>query len=103
MVFDSIPSEPDMSPFVAWCRAAGKETLVPEDEVDPSWPDVVIVPGVAFTVDGRRCGQGGGWYDRFLPATRPSCRFIGVCFSPQIVADLPTAPHDVCVHSVISA
>jgi 5-formyltetrahydrofolate cyclo-ligase len=102
LVFCSIPSEPDTTQFIEWCRANGKQTAVPEDEVDPSWPEVVIVPGLAFTPDGRRCGQGGGWYDRFLAELRDDCTTIGVCFAPQVVADLPTEPHDVVLDAVVT-
>jgi 5-formyltetrahydrofolate cyclo-ligase len=102
MVFTSIPSEPDTQPFIAWCVAEGKQIAVPEDDVDPTWPDVVVVPGLAFTTDGRRCGQGGGWYDRFLVGTRPECVAIGVCFAPQLLDDVPIDPHDVPVDLVIT-
>ena len=57
---------------------------VPEDDVDPAWPDVVIVPGLAFTSTGRRLGQGGGWYDRFLVGVRDDCVTVGVCFHEQL-------------------
>ena len=63
--------------------------------MDPRALDVVVVPGLAFTPDGRRLGQGGGHYDRFLPRLRPDCVTIGACFAEQVVADLPTEPHDV--------
>lgn len=102
MVFTSIPSEPDTAPLLEWCAAQGKHTAVPEDDIDPSWPDVVIVPGVAFTSDGRRCGQGGGWYDRFLVDIRDDCTTIGVCFAPQLVPELPTEPHDFVLDIVIT-
>jgi 5-formyltetrahydrofolate cyclo-ligase len=102
MVFSSIPSEPDTVPFIEWCRAHDKQTVFPEDEVDPLWPDVVIVPGLAFTTDGRRCGQGGGWYDRFLAALRDDCTTIGVCFAPQLVANLPTELHDIVLDAVVT-
>lgn len=103
MVFDSIASEPDTAPLIAWCEVMSKQTCLPEDvDLDPTWPDVIIVPGLAFTVDGKRCGQGGGWYDRFLARVRPDAVMIGVCFAPQMVADLPTDAHDVFLHAIVT-
>ena len=78
------------------------EFAVPEDDVDPGWPDVVVVPGLAFAPDGQRLGQGGGWYDRFLIGVRDDCETIGVCFREQLVDELPTAPHDVAVDRVVT-
>ncbi|MFO0597630.1 MAG: 5-formyltetrahydrofolate cyclo-ligase [Myxococcaceae bacterium] len=56
--------------------------------------DVFIVPGAAFTRDGRRLGRGGGYYDATLARRRPSAITVGVCFDLNVVADLPTEPHD---------
>lgn len=104
MVFDSIPGEPATDSFVHWLRSAGKTVLLPEDDPppDPTRPDVVIVPGVAFTPDGDRLGQGGGWYDRFLPDVNEHCVTIGVGFEPQLVDRLPTEPHDVRLDLVVT-
>ncbi len=103
MVFDSIPGEPETEMLIESLEAAGKRTAVPEDaDLEPAWPDVIVVPGLAFTPDGRRLGQGGGWYDRFLPGRRGDCVTIGVCFAPQLVADLPTGRHDVIVDVVVT-
>lgn len=104
MVFDSVPGEPVTAPFIEWCRDQGKTVHLPEDEPppDPLTIDVVIVPGTAFTRDGHRLGQGGGWYDRFLRTVRPDCVTIGVGFAPQIVAELPLEPHDVRLHAIVT-
>lgn len=61
--------------------------------VMPSEIDLIIVPGVAFTPDGRRLGMGGGYYDRFLTDTQ-AVR-IGFAFSCQIKDSLPTDVWDV--------
>jgi 5-formyltetrahydrofolate cyclo-ligase len=102
MAFTSIAGEPDTAPFIEWCAARGKHVVVPEDEPDPTAVDVVIVPGVAFTPDGARLGQGGGWYDRFLAAVRAECTSIGVGFDPQVVEMLPTEPHDIRLDSIVT-
>jgi 5-formyltetrahydrofolate cyclo-ligase len=102
LVFTTIAGEPEVARFVEWCRADGKDVAVPEDDIDPTWPDVVLVPGLAFTPTGQRLGQGGGWYDRFLPRLRDDAVTIGVAFGPQIVAALPLDDHDVPVDMVVT-
>lgn len=102
LVFSSIPGEPESQPFIDWATAVGKQTAVPEDGVDPQWPDVVIVPGVAFTSAGHRLGQGGGWYDRFLVGVRSECVTIGVGFAEQVLESIPTEPHDITLDRVIT-
>ena len=69
---------------------------------DATMIDVVIVPGLAFTRDGRRLGQGGGYYDRYLPLLRDDCRTIGVCFGEQLVDDVPSEDHDRRVERVVT-
>ena len=102
LVYDPMGSEVDVREFSAWCRSLGKQVRVPEDAVAADWPDVIVVPGLAFTADGRRCGQGAGWYDRFLPGRRADCVTIGVGFSTQLVDDLPTDPHDVTLDLIVT-
>lgn len=62
------------------------------DEVAPSDIDLIIVPAVAFTSDGRRLGQGGGYYDRLLASTH--AKTVGVGYDFQLLEDLPSEPHD---------
>ena len=72
------------------------------DRVPPaSLPDqaIVLVPGVGYGRDGRRLGQGGGFYDRFL-ATHAGPA-IGLGFACQRCDDLPLDPHDHPVTGVI--
>ena len=77
--------------------------LEPEDAdiVDPSGVAAWIVPGLAFTPDGRRLGYGGGWYDRLLSSSSATSLKIGVAHDFQIVGDLPCEAHDVPVDRVV--
>jgi len=102
LVFSTIPGEPEVEAFVRWCVDQGVEIAVPEDDVEPAWPDVAIVPGLAFTPGGQRLGQGGGWYDRFLAEVSDGCVTVGVCFHEQLVDVLPVEPHDVAVRHVVT-
>jgi 5-formyltetrahydrofolate cyclo-ligase len=113
LLYDRLVGEPDLTALAAWCAANNVETYLPEvdgdslrvmpGDADPAVLDVVVVPGLAFTPDGRRLGQGGGHFDRFLPRLRADCLRIGVAFEEQLVADLPTSPRDIAVDVVITA
>ena len=60
-------------------------------------PDLILVPLLAVDRHGTRLGQGGGHYDRALPALRAAgARIIGVGWAMQIIdGELPTDPWDV--------
>lgn len=128
MAFVAFSGEPDTDPLFARMNVEGKRLLLPRVEAsgivpaggdsplvaskfgveEPSGPavdvgeiDFVIVPGLAFTTKGDRLGYGRGYYDRFLPTL--SATSVGVCFTEQLVDDLPLADHDVRVDLVVSA
>ena len=62
--------------------------------------DLVLVPGVAFDLAGRRLGRGKGFYDRLLAEVRG--HKCGVAFDTQLTARLPEEPHDVRVDSILT-
>ena len=64
--------------------------------------DIAIVPGMAFTPDGCRLGRGRGYYDRLLPRLTHAYR-IGVCWPFQLLDELSVEPHDIRMHTVLSA
>ncbi len=128
MAFVAFNGEPDTDPLFARLTVEGKRLLLPRVESsgivavdgdsplvaskfgvrEPSGPavglgeiDLVIVPGLAFTAAGDRLGYGQGYYDRFLP-TVPAAS-IGVCFTDQLVDEMPVTAHDVRVGMVVSA
>lgn len=64
-------------------------------------PDVLFMPLVAFTADGQRLGQGGGFYDKWLGAHPDVLRF-GLAWDMQEVPELPVEPHDMALTGVIT-
>lgn len=62
--------------------------------VEPAAVGLAIVPGVAWTREGRRLGRGGGYYDRLVPRLRLAW---GVGFDLQVMASLPLEAHDAAV------
>ena len=62
--------------------------------------DVIVVPIVAFDVNGHRLGHGMGYYDRYLVHTT-ACK-IGVAFDCQQVAQIDARPHDVAMDLILT-
>ncbi len=62
--------------------------------------DLVLVPGVAFDLQGRRLGRGKGYYDRLLATMRGvTC---GIAFDQQILSEIPVEPHDLIVNCILT-
>jgi 5-formyltetrahydrofolate cyclo-ligase len=57
--------------------------------------DLVVVPGLGFTVTGHRIGRGMGFYDRFLAQSEFIGLSCGLAFEEQIVPELPVLDHDI--------
>lgn len=62
---------------------------------------LMLVPGVAFTQDGKRLGRGGGWYDRALTNLPKCIETVGICAKERLLSDLPTEEHDRKVSKVL--
>lgn len=66
-------------------------------------PDVgvLLVPGLLFTRDGHRLGNGGGYFDRVLRAMPHAFR-VGLAFDEQLVGELPLEEHDEVMDVVVT-
>ncbi len=108
IAYRSLPGEVVTTGLLDWCVRHDVEVALPEPDPDasppqpPSWADAIVVPGLAFTFDGRRLGRGGGWYDRFLAHRSPNALVIGLAYREFVVDHLPTEPHDVNVDCVVT-
>ena len=70
--------------------------------LQPQEIDLIVVPGVAFTADGKRLGFGGGYYDRYL-ANYPG-RTVSLALTTQLAdaAEWPGEDHDVRIGQVVN-
>jgi 5-formyltetrahydrofolate cyclo-ligase len=132
--FAAMPSEPPVDDLVATLRERGVEVLLPltlpggvlrwttePAQGHPMRPaaeagsgrgaealsevDVALVPALAVARDGRRLGQGGGYYDRAVPvlrSRRSPAPVVAVLHDHEWVADLPSQAHDIRVDAVLT-
>ncbi len=64
----------------------------------------VLVPGLAFTEDGKRLGKGMGFYDRYIPRLKESGVKLTTCgfgYGLQLLEDLPVDEFDCRLDLVI--
>ena len=60
------------------------------------YPDVVLIPMVAFDKKKNRLGYGGGYYDRMIEKLMKKKKIlkIGLAFSRQQINNLPISKYD---------
>ncbi|KAG7207203.1 hypothetical protein KM043_008884 [Ampulex compressa] len=77
-----------------------------ENALETGGLDLIVLPGVAFTTDGKRLGHGMGYYDRFLHACfekqQKKPYLIAVAFNEQLRKDVPTTADDVILDLVLT-
>ena len=68
------------------------------------YPDVLLVPLVAFDNDYNRVGYGGGFYDRYIKKIRKRKKVItiGFAYSFQKVNKIPTNKYDIKLDFIIT-
>lgn len=78
----------------------GVEILGPAPEAELVTPDILLVPGLGFTKDGKRLGRGKGFYDKFLQ--KSTAVKIGIAFEMQILETISTEAHDELMDFVVT-
>jgi 5-formyltetrahydrofolate cyclo-ligase len=109
LLFSSMRTEPQIAALETAAVTEGKsifiipQTLRVESELELTFtPDLVLVPGLAFSRAGHRLGRGGGFYDRLLRGRAAHAIKVGVCFAFQLVEAVPIEPHDAIMNAVMS-
>jgi 5-formyltetrahydrofolate cyclo-ligase len=105
VLFSPLPSEPIVTLLKLDCDARKvPEVLIPQSPKNdlhlPDRIDLVLVPGLAFSKDRHRLGRGGGFFDRLLAGRAANAFKLGICFSFQLLDDLPTETHDVVMDAI---
>jgi len=109
VLFSPLPSEPIITPLKLDCEARKIWSLNiphnPRHESDLHLPDridLILVPGIAFSLHRHRLGRGGGFFDRLLSGPAGDAFKVGVCFSFQVLESIPTDSHDVAMDAVVT-
>jgi 5-formyltetrahydrofolate cyclo-ligase len=69
---------------------------------EPAHVDLIVVPGVAFDLQGHRIGYGKGFYDRTLHTLEGCGRLYGLCYDFQLIEEIAAIPHDVRMDGVVT-
>ncbi|KAF3426239.1 LOW QUALITY PROTEIN: hypothetical protein E2986_07377 [Frieseomelitta varia] len=93
-------------PLTKWNIKQPNVNELRENALETGGLDLIILPGVAFTANGKRLGHGMGYYDKFLDLCiktqqkRP--HLIAVAFNEQLWEDIPTSENDVILDLVLT-
>lgn len=70
--------------------------------------DLAVIPGIAFTLSGKRLGHGKGYYDKLLGEYMRNnvskthiLSTVSLSLSEQLLEDIPVEPHDIKIQHVL--
>ena len=68
------------------------------------YPDIILVPLVAYDKNCNRVGYGGGFYDRYIKKIRKIKKVltIGIAFSYQRIEKIPIEKNDVRLDFIVT-
>ena len=68
------------------------------------YPDILLVPLVAYDNDYNRIGYGGGFYDRYIEKIKKikKALTIGIAFSYQKVKKIPIEKNDIKLDFIVT-
>lgn len=95
----------DNLPETSWKIKQPKVGDNRENAINTGGLHLILIPGLAFTTDGKRCGRGKGYYDNYLKnyesilKRRPIT--IALAFKEQIFEDIPTTDNDMPIDAVL--
>ena len=91
-------------PTTKWNIKQPSDDDIREEALENGGLDLMLVPGMAFTEDGKRLGRGKGYYDTYLANTKnnqiSTTKTIALAFIEQIVTDIPVDDHDFFIDRV---
>lgn len=64
--------------------------------------DLIVVPGVAFDLQGHRIGFGKGYYDRCLSQLPQHGTLVGLCHDFQLLEQIPAERHDIRMQHIVT-
>jgi 5-formyltetrahydrofolate cyclo-ligase len=76
----------------------------PKPDAPEVFPDILLVPLLAFDRRGHRLGYGAGYYDMTITAlrARKTVVAVGIAYAAQEVAEVPTTPRDARLDLVLT-
>lgn len=78
------------------------EPCTAQQTISPDAADIIVLPGVAFDLSGRRIGYGKGFYDRAIHHLEGQGRLVGFCHDFQLVDEIAGEPHDVAIDIIFT-
>ena len=78
-----------------WEPKVENSIFVPKDEID-----LLVVPGIVYSINGYRIGYGGGYFDRYLVNYKGDT--VSLAFNCQITESVPTDVFDLPINRIIT-
>ena len=75
--------------------------LEPKNPLIAKNVEVILTPGLAFTINGKRLGRGGGYYDKLF-SKYPDTLKIGLTSNERLLQDIPIEEHDFFMNYVFT-
>jgi len=95
-------------PVTKWNIKQPGEDDIREEALDSDEGlDLILIPGLAFTKTGARCGRGKGYYDTYLARAKEkqgtAPLTVALAFREQVLEEVPTDQHDFKIDHVLTA